>query len=46
MDSRYILNLELIGCVDEVDVGKKEGDFGLSKWVAGSVVLNENKKNG
>lgn len=32
MNSGYILNLELIGLAD--NVGKKEGDLGLSKWVA------------
>lgn len=34
MNSGYILNLELIGLAD--NVGKKEGDLGLSKWVASS----------
>lgn len=46
MDSGHNLNLELIGDVDEGDIGKKERNLGLSKWAAGSVVLIENKKIG
>lgn len=39
------MNLELIRLAEEVDVGKKEGGFGLSNgWLV--VVLIENQKIG
>ena len=44
MDSGHTLNLELIAHVDKADVAKKEDDLELSKRVAGSVGLIENKK--